>query len=419
MTEPRVVIVGGGFAGLNLARALDRVPVRVTLTDRTNHHLFQPLLYQVATAALSAPDIAYPIRSVLRRQRRTEVFLGEVTRIAVADREIVLAGGDRIGYDYLALAPGARHSYFGHPEWEPRAPGLKTLEDAGEIRRRMLLAFERAEREPDPLVRRRHLTFVIVGGGPTGVELAGAIAEVARYTLRRDFRHIDPRSTGVLLLEAMDRILPTYPAGLAGRAVHHLVRLGVDVRTGSTVTGIEPGLVRLGETTIPATTVFWAAGNVASPLLKDLGAPLDRQGRVLVEPDCSVPGHPEIFVLGDAAAFTHQSGYETLPGVSPVAIQMGKFVARAIRNELAGRPRGRFRYRNKGQLAVIGRGRAVADLHRLRASGFPAWLLWVFVHIAYLIDFRSRVIVMFQWAWSYVTLGRGARVITGDWRPGL
>ena len=418
MTDPRVVIVGGGFAGLSLARGLARVPVRVTLVDRANHHLFQPLLYQVATAALSAPDISYPIRSVLRAQERTEVFLAEVSRLDPAAREITLADGVRIGYDYLALAPGGRHSYFGHPEWEIRAPGLKTLEDAGEIRRRMLLAFERAERESDPAIRRQQLTFVIVGGGPTGVELAGAIAEVARFTLRRDFRHINPEESGVLLLEALDRILPGYPPHLARRATRHLERLGVEVRTGALVTAVEPGRIRVGDSEIPVTTVLWAAGNVASPLLGQLGALQDRQGRVMVEADCSVPGHPEIFVLGDGAAYLHQAGYPILPGVAPVAMQMGRFVGRAIRNDLRGRPRGRFHYFNKGQLAVIGRGRAVADFGKLYASGFWAWLLWVFIHIAYLIDFRSRVLVMFQWAWSYFTLGRGARVITGDWKPG-
>jgi len=414
---PHVVIVGGGFAGLYLARDLRRLPVRVTLVDRTNHHLFQPLLYQVATAALSAPDISSPIRSVLRGQRSTEVLLGEVAAADLASRELRLTDGSRLGYDLLVLAPGARHAYFGHPDWEALAPGLKNLEDAGEVRRRILLAFERAEREPDPVVRQRHLTFVVVGGGPTGVELAGAIAEVARFALRRDFRRIDPRDATVLLLEGGPRLLASYPPRLSDRAKQQLRRIGVDVRTETLVTRLEPGFVHAAGWTIPSDTVIWAAGNQASPLLRTLGAPLDGQGRVLVEPDCSVPGHPEVFVVGDAAAYRHQPGYANVPWICPAAIQMGHYVARAIRDDLAGRPRRPFRYRNKGQLAVIGRARAVAELPRLQAWGLLAWLLWVFVHIFFLIGFRNRVIVMFEWAWSYITFQRGARVITGVWRP--
>lgn len=415
--KPHVVIVGGGFAGLYLARDLARVAVRVTLIDRTNHHLFQPLLYQVATAALSAPDISSPIRSVLRRQRDTEVLLGEVSAADLAGRSVLLTDASRVAYDYLVLAPGARHSYFAHPEWETLAPGLKNLEDAGEIRRRILLAFERAEREPDPVVRQRHLTFVVIGGGPTGVEVAGAIAEVARFALRRDFRRIDPRDASVLLLEGGPRLLATYPAPLSDRAKQQLRRLGVDVRTETLVTRIEPGFVHAAGWTIPSDTIIWAAGNQASPLLRTLGAPLDGQGRVLVEPDCSVPGHREAFVLGDAAAYRHQPGYENLPWICPAAIQMGHYTARAIRDDLAGRPRPPFRYHDKGQLAVIGRAHAVADLRRIKAWGLPAWLLWVFVHIFFLIGFRNRVIVMFEWGWSYLTFQRGARVITGEWRP--
>ena len=416
-SAPRVVIVGGGFAGLYLARGLADVAVRLTVVDRTNHHLFQPLLYQVATAALSSPDISSPIRSVLRRQRNTETLLGEVVEVHLAERAIVLADGSRLGYDCLVLAPGARHSYFQHPEWEALAPGLKNLEDAGEIRRRILLAFERAEREEDPVARHGQLTFVVVGGGPTGVELAGAIAEVARFALRRDFRRIDPRDATILLLEAGPRVLPSYPPGLSARAKESLRRLGVTVRTETLVTDIRPGMVHAAGGRIPAETVIWAAGNEASPLLRTLGTPLDRQGGVVVEPDCSIPGHREVFVLGDAAAYTHQRGFDLLPGICPVAIQQGRYVARAIEADLAGRPRPPFHYRNKGQLAVIGRGRAVADLVRLKASGFFAWLLWVFVHIFFLIGFRNRVIVMFEWAWSYITFQRGARVITDLWRP--
>jgi NADH dehydrogenase len=414
---PHVVIVGGGFAGLYLARDLARVAVRATLVDRTNHHLFQPMLYQVATAALAAPDISSPIRSVLRRQSNTEVLLGEVVGTDLAARSVELSDGSRIAYDYLVLAPGARHSYFAHPEWESLAPGLKNLEDAGEVRRRILLAFERAEREPDPVVRQRHLTFVVIGGGPTGVEVAGAIAEVARFALRRDFRRIDPRDASILLLEGGPRLLSTYPPKLSDRAKQQLRRLGVDVRTEALVTRIEPGFVHAAGWTIPTDTVIWAAGNQASPLLRTLGTPLDGQGRVVVEPDCTVPGHPEVFVLGDAAAYPHQPGYPMVPWICPAAIQMGRYVARAIRNDLAGRRRDPFRYHNKGQLAVIGRGHAVADLRQVKAWGLPAWLLWVFVHIFFLIGFRNRVIVMFEWAWSYLTFQRGARVITGDWRP--
>ena len=416
-SAPRVVIVGGGFAGLYLARGLAGAAVRLTVVDRTNHHLFQPMLYQVATAALSSTDISSPIRSVLRRQRNTETLLGEVVEVHLAERAIVLADGTRLGYDCLVLAPGARHSYFQHPEWEALAPGLKNLEDAGEIRRRILLAFERAEREEDPVARHGHLTFVVVGGGPTGVELAGAIAEVARFALRRDFRRIDPRDATILLLEAGPRVLPSYPPGLSARAKASLRRLGVTVRTETLVTDIRPGMVHAAGGRIPAETVIWAAGNEASPLLRTLGTPLDRQGRVVVEPDCSIPGHREVFVLGDAAAYTHQRGFDLLPGICPVAIQQGRYVARAIEADLAGRPRPPFHYRNKGQLAVIGRGRAVADLVRLKASGFFAWLLWVFVHIFFLIGFRNRVIVMFEWAWSYITFQRGARVVTDLWRP--
>jgi len=413
---PHVVIVGGGFAGLYLARGLAALPVRVTLVDRTNHHLFQPMLYQVATAALSGPDISSPIRSVLRGQRNTDVLLGEVSSVDPAEKTIALLDGTRIGYDYLVLAPGARHSYFKHPEWEPLAPGLKNLADAGEIRTRILLAFERAEREADPVVRQRLLTFVVVGGGATGVEVAGAIAELARFALRRDFRRIDPRDASILLLEGGTRLLPVYPETLSARAKERLRRLGVDVRTETLVTLIEPGFVHAAGWRIPTDTVIWAAGNAASPLLASIGVPLDRQGRVVVEPDCSVPGHPELFVLGDAAAYTHQEGFQNLPGICPVAIQMGKYTAKVIAADLRGRARPRFHYRDKGQLAVIGRGEAVADLGRIRTAGFFAWVLWIFVHIFFLIGFRNRAIVMFEWGWSYLTFQRGARVFTGLWR---
>lgn len=414
---PHVVVVGAGFGGLYLARALRGMPVRVTVIDRTNHHLFQPMLYQVATAALSAPDISQPIRSVLRTQKNAEVILGEVTDVRLDQRSIGLADGSRVAYDYLALAPGARHSYFAHPEWEALAPGLKNLEDAGEVRRRILLAFEKAEVQTDAVIRQKYLTFVVVGGGPTGVEVAGAVAELARYSLRRDFRRIDPRDATVLLLEAGPRLLTAYPPSLSASAKETLRRLGVDVRTETLVTDIEPGFVHAAGWRIPTDTVIWAAGNLASPLLRSLGIRLDQQGRVPVEPDCSVPGHPEVLVLGDAAAYPHQQGHPLLPGTCPVAIQMGKYAAKTIADDLAGRKRRPFHYRNKGQLAVIGRARAVADLGRIRARGFIAWQLWIWVHIFFLIGFRNRIIVLFEWAWSYLTFQRGARVITEAWHP--
>ena len=417
MTPPRVVVVGGGFAGLYLAKSLADQPVTVTLIDRNNHHLFQPMLYQVATAALSPSDIASPIRSILRRAANVEVLLGDAVRVDPAARLVHLGDGSSVAYDFLALAPGARHAYFGRPEWEGLAPGLKTLEDALEIRRRVLMAFERAEREADPVARQRHLTFVVIGGGPTGVELAGALAEIRRYALRRDFRRIDPRDATVMLLEGGPRLLASYPPKLATRAKEVLRALGVDVRTETLVTRVEPGFVTAADWRIPAATVIWAAGNQASPLLTSLGAPLDSQGRMIVEADCSVPGLREVFVLGDAAAHRH-GGAPTVPAVCPAAVQMGLHAAHAILADVAGKPRPAFRYRDKGQLAVIGRGRAVAEIGRIRTGGFIAWLLWIFVHIFFLIGFRNRIVVMFEWAWSYFTFQRGARLITGAWQSG-
>jgi NADH dehydrogenase len=410
-----VVILGGGFAGLYAAKGLADAPVRVTVVDRRNHHLFQPMLYQVATAALNPSDIASPIRSVLRRQKNAEVLLAEATDVDVNRRRVRFSDGGCLDYDYLIAATGAHHSYFGHEEWEPLAPGLKSLEDALEIRRRVLLAFELAERERDTVKRHAYLTFVIVGGGPTGVETAGAVAEVRRYALRRDFRHIDPGEATVMLLEGGARLLPSYPEELSEKAKLDLRRLGVEVRTETMVTEIQPGWVRAAGWTIPTRTVIWAAGNTASSLLKSLDAPLDRVGRALVEPDCTIPGHPEVFVLGDAAAFNHQEG-GSLPGICPVAIQMGQYTARTIVGDLAGRARRAFRYWDKGQLAVVGRGRAVADIWRLHFSGFLAWLTWIFVHIFFLIGFRNRVLVLIQWAWSYFTYGVGARIITEEVR---
>lgn len=427
--RPHVVVLGGGFAGLYAARGLQTAPVRITVVDRRNHHLFQPMLYQVASAALSPSDIASPIRSILRSQKNAEVMLGEAVSVDVARREVLLADGVSIRFDYLVVATGARHSYFGHDEWEALAPGLKSIEDALEIRKRVLLAFEQAERETDPARRDAYLTFVVVGGGPTGVEMAGALAEVRNFALKRDFRHINPRLASVVLIEAGPRVLPSYPASLSQRAADELKRLGVKVRTGTAVTDIRPWLVVAGPVTIPTRTVVWAAGNVASPLLKTLGCLLDRQGRAVVEPDCSIPGQPNVFVLGDAAAFGHGPD-GSLPGVCPVAIQMGQYTARTIRDDVAGRaphpfappsggnPEGGtrrpFSYWNKGQLAVIGRGHAVADIGRLHFGGFLAWLAWLFVHIVFLIGFRNRIVVLVEWAIAYVTYQRGARLITGE-----
>jgi NADH:ubiquinone reductase (H+-translocating) len=411
---PHVVIVGAGFAGLYAAIGLKDAPVRVTVIDRRNHHLFQPMLYQVATAALNPGDIAAPIRSVLRRQKNAEVLLGEVEAVDTGAREVRLTDGGKLSYDYVIIGTGSHHSYFGHDEWEPLAPGLKNLEDALEIRRRVLLAFELAERELDPAKRHPYLTFVVVGGGPTGVEMAGAVAEIRRYALRRDFRHIDPREATVMLLEGGPRLLPTYPPRLSDKAKLRLRDLGVDVRTETFVTEVRPGAVVAAGWTIPTQTVIWAAGNVASPLIKSLGTPVDRIGRAVVEPDCTVPGHPEVFVLGDAAYFGHDPSGHELPGIAPVAIQMGQYVARVIKGDLAGRPRRAFHYWNKGQLAVIGRGQAVADIWKLHFGGFFAWLTWIFVHIFFLIGFRNRVMVLLEWAWSYLTYARGARLITGE-----
>jgi NADH dehydrogenase len=414
---PHVVIIGAGFAGLYAARGLADAPVRLTVVDRQNHHLFQPMLYQVATAALAPNDIASPIRSILSTQRNARVILGDVVAVDPDGRRITIADGSTLDYHYLILATGARHSYFGRDEWEALAPGLKSLEDAEEIRRRVLLSFERAEREDDPVKRHAHLTFVVIGAGPTGVEVAGALAEIRRYALRKDFRRIDPREATVMLLEGGERILPSYPPSLSERAKLELRRLGVEVRQETKVTEIRPGSVVAGGWTIPTQTVVWAAGNVASQLNRSLGAPLDRAGRVLVEPDCTVPGHPELFVLGDAAAFRDER-FGTLPGICPVAIQMGQYASRAIAADLAGRPRRPFEYWDKGQLAVIGRGHAVADIWKLRFGGLLAWLIWIFVHIFFLIGFRNRVMVMLEWAWAYFTYQRGARLITSPWHPG-
>jgi NADH:ubiquinone reductase (H+-translocating) len=408
---PEVLIVGGGFAGLAAARALRSAPVRVTLVDRRNHHLFQPLLYQVATAALNPSDISAPIRSVLRRQRNARVVLAEVAGVDLAARRVRLSDGEELGYDQLVVAAGVTHSYLGRDDWARFAPGLKTVEDALEIRRRVLLSFERAEREPDPAARVALLQFVVVGGGPTGVELAGALAEIARHTLAADFRRIDPASARVLLLEALPHLLPAFAPPLQQAARRQLQRLGVEVRTSTRVTAVDAEGVSAGGERIRSRTVLWGAGVSASALGRALGAPLDRSGRVEVLPDLTVPGHPEVSVVGDLAAVRQPDG-SAVPGLAPAALQEGRHAARNLLRALAGQARLPFRYRDKGTLATIGRAAAVADVHGLHFSGLLAWILWLFVHILFLVGFRNRVAVILQWAWSYLTFRRGARLIT-------
>jgi NADH dehydrogenase len=416
-TRPHVVIVGGGFAGLWAARALARAPARITLLDRGNHHLFQPLLYQVATAGLSAPDIAAPLRHILRRQRNVEVQMATVSRVDADAREVELehAGGRRrLGYDFLVLATGATHAYFGNEHWAPHAPGLKTLDDALELRRRLLLAFERAEAATDPAARAPWLSFAIIGGGPTGVELAGTLAEIARHTLEREFRHIDPARARVRLVEAGPRVLSAFPEDLSRKARRQLERLGVEVHTGAPVEDIDAQGYRCNGRFVPARTVVWAAGVSASPLGACLGAPLDRAGRVRVRPDLSVPGHPEIFVAGDLAAVEREDG-RPVPGVAPAAKQMGRHVARCIRARLGGgtgpcRP---FAYRDYGNLATIGRMAAVVDLGAWRFSGVPAWWFWLLAHLFFLVGFRNRLVVLLNWSVAYWTHQRAARIILG------
>ena len=408
---PRVVILGGGFGGLYAARALRRAPVRLTIVDRHNHHLFQPLLYQVATAALSPGDIAVPIRRVLRHQRNATVILGEATAVDPAARKVILADGV-VSYDFLIVATGAAHSYFGHDDWAPYAPALKTIEDALAIRRRILLAFEAAERAGDPETRRACLTFVIVGGGPTGVELAGAVAEIGRHILRKDFRSIDPASARVVLVEAGPRILAAFDPRLSGKAARALERLGAEVVTRSPVTSIDASGVALGDRRIASRNVLWAAGVAASPIARSLGVPLDRAGRVPVAPDLTLPGHPEVQVIGDLASL--QQDGRPVPGVAPAAKQMGRHAARNILRALSGRPAGPFRYHDAGSLATIGRAAAVAQFGRVRLSGLPAWLAWLVIHIYFLIGFRNRLLVVLQWAWLYLRYESGARLITGE-----
>jgi NADH dehydrogenase len=420
MADPhKVVIIGGGFGGLTAAQALKNAPVQVTLVDRCNYHLFQPLLYQVATGSLSPANVAGPLRQVLSKQKNTQVLLGEAVHIDAAQRRVILSDG-ALDYDTLIVATGAAHQYFGHDEWEEFAPGLKNLDDATAMRRRILLAFEAAERERDPKKLRAWMTFVIVGAGPTGAELAGALGEIAHDTLRHDFRAIDPSQTHIILVEGADRALPSYPPKLSEAARKMLVRLGVTIRTGAMVTDIRADgvTIRAGDhdETIPTRTVLWAAGVLASPLgailSEEAGAKLDRARRVIVEPDMSIAAHPEIFVIGDLSNFSHQTG-RPLPGVAQPAIQQGGYVAKLIRARLRGEKLPPFHYFDKGNLATIGRGAAVADLNWLRLSGWPAWLIWVFVHLLYIVQFQNRLLVLLQWAWLYITFDRSARLITG------
>ena len=409
---PRVVVVGGGFAGLWATRALARDRVRITLVDRSNHHLFQPLLYQVATAGLSSTDIAAPLRHILRRQRNVEIRLANVDAIDPAAGCIRMDDGTSLAYDYLLLAAGAAHAYFGNDQWAAHAPGLKTLDDALGIRRRVLLAFERAEAEADPARRAAWLDFAIIGGGPTGVELAGTLAEIARHTLRDEFRNIEPASARVRLVEAGPRVLASFPEDLSERARRQLQRLGVEVLTGTPVSAIDATGYHLGERFMPSRTVLWAAGVAASPLAQSLGVPLDRAGRVPVEPDLGVPGHPRIFVAGDLAAVTRPDG-EPVPGVAPAAKQMGRHAARAIRARIGGHAAPAFGYRDWGNLATIGRMAAVVHFGRIKLSGVLAWWFWLLVHIMFLIGFRNRVVVMFNWTWAYWSYQRAARIIFG------
>jgi NADH dehydrogenase len=412
--KPRVIIVGAGFGGLEAAKKLGCEEVKVTVIDRTNHHLFQPLLYQVATAALSPADIAAPVRGILSKCRNMEVILGEVQTIDVAAKKIH-AGELELAYDYLILATGARHSYFGHPEWEPLAPGLKSLEDAVEIRRRILLAFEYAEKVNDEAAKRAAMTFVIIGGGPTGVEMAGAISEIARHTLAKDFRHIDPSQARVILVEGSDNVLSSFPTDLQEKAMDQLRELKVELRTGTHATNLTEQGLQVGDEFIPCRVKIWAAGNEASPVGGSLGVERDRAGRVIVNEDLTIPGHPEVQVIGDLASFSHQDG-KPLPGVSPVAMQQGRHAAANILAMVNGGEPSRFRYFNKGSMATIGRNKAVADLKYFHLSGWPAWMAWLFIHVLYLVGYRNRFAVLFQWAWAYFSFNAGARLITRNFQ---
>jgi NADH dehydrogenase len=411
---PEVVIIGGGFGGLNAASSLANRPVNITVVDRRNHHTFQPLLYQVATAGLSPGEIAAPIRGILKKSKRVRVLMAEVKGFDLQSKQVHFVDGSAISYDYLVVASGATHSYFGHPEWEQLAPGLKTVEDATEIRRRVLLAYELAERKAFLTGRAEAIHFVIVGGGPTGVELAGTLAEIARNTIAKDFDWINPRDTKILLIEGGPRVLPHYPEDLSRSAERQLRHLGVEIMDKTVVTAIEPGYVKVGETVYPSTVTLWAAGVAASPLGRALGVPTDKAGRVIVNQDLSVPEHPEIFVIGDLANIVDKKTGQPLPGLAPVAMQEGRHVAKNIALELRQKPREPFHYRDKGTMATIGRGAAIADLGRFHFSGFIAWMMWLFVHLMYLVGFRNRLLVLIEWGWAYFTYQRSARLITGS-----
>jgi NADH dehydrogenase len=412
--KPRVIIVGAGFGGLEAAKKLGREDVRVTVIDRTNYHLFQPLLYQVATAALSPADIAAPVRAILSKCKNVEVILAEVQSVDVEAKKVKMVDLE-IDYDYLIVATGARHSYFGHNEWEKLAPGLKSLEDAVELRRRILLAFEYAEKTTDEAARRAAMNFVIIGGGPTGVEMAGAIAEISRHTLARDFRHINPSEARVILIEGEPRLLAPYPPDLSERARQQLTDLGVEVRTSTRATNLTEAGIQVGDEFIPCRVKIWAAGNNASFVGKTLGVSTDRAGRVIINDDLTIPGHPEVQVIGDLANFAHQTG-QPLPGISPVAMQQGRHAARNVLAMIQGRKPQRFRYWDKGTMATIGRNKAVADLKFVHLSGLPAWLAWLFVHIIFLVGFRNRLLVVLQWGWAYLTFNKGARLITRNFQ---
>ena len=410
-SRPKVVIIGAGFGGLSAAQEVARLPVDITVIDRKNHHTFQPLLYQVATAGLAPGEIAAPIRWILRNRPNVEVVLEEVVDFNLPQK-VVIASAQEVNFDYLILASGATHAYFGHDEWVPLAPGLKTIEDALEIRRRVLLAFELAERQASENNTAGELQFIVVGGGPTGVELAGTLAEISRHAMNHQFRKIKPEQSKIILLEGGPRVLPAYSERLSRKAEEQLERLGVEVRTSQMVTRIEPGAVWVGEHPISASVALWAAGVAASPLGRKLAASVDKAGRVLVEPDLSIPERPEIFVIGDLAALANEKG-AMLPGVAQVAIQQGKFAAQMVARDLAGQPRSKFHYRDRGNLATIGRAAAVAQIFGFELSGYFAWLAWLSIHILFLIGFRNRMVVMINWAWAYLTYERGSRLITG------
>jgi NADH:quinone reductase (non-electrogenic) len=415
--KPHVVIIGSGFGGLEAGKKLACANIQVTVVDRTNYHLFQPLLYQVATAALSPADIAAPVRGILSRCKNMNVILAEVVSVDVNARRIIMVDG-QLDYDFLIVATGARHSYFGHPEWEQLAPGLKSLEDAIEVRRRIFMAFEFAEKTDDEAARKAAMTFVIIGGGPTGVEMAGAIAEIARYTLAADFRRIDPSQARIILIEGEPCVLASFPEDLQQKAAQQLRDLGVELRTGVHATNLSDEGLQVGDEFIPCRVKIWAAGNTASSVGASLGAPTDRAGRVIVNDDLTIPGHPEVQVIGDLANFSHQTG-KPLPGVSPVAMQQGRHAAANILGMLEGRKPQRFWYWDKGSMATIGKNKAVADLHWLHLSGLPAWLVWAFVHVLFLVGFRNRFAVLFQWVWAYITFNKGARLITRNFQSEL